>query len=127
MSTSRKKSTDAGVDPEVDATTDDAQGSASTKKTGKKSSAEDKAAARLEAHREELRRRTTPQAVKVGRDQNPRWFVPTMVGLMLAGLLWLVTTYLTGARYPLPSAGQWNIGIGFVLIMSGFLLTTRWK
>ncbi|KYH45271.1 hypothetical protein AZH51_15340 [Branchiibius sp. NY16-3462-2] len=58
---------------------------------------------------------------------NPSWWVPTMLGLMVLGLIWLVVFYLSGAKYPVPNIGTWNLAIGFVLLMSGFAMTTRWK
>jgi hypothetical protein len=60
---------------------------------------------------------------------NPRWLVPTMLGLMLAGLAWIVTYYLTSQNLglPIPALGNWNLLAGFVLIIAGFSLTTRWK
>jgi hypothetical protein len=57
---------------------------------------------------------------------NPRWLVPLMITLMVVGLLWIVATYLLNAEYPVPGIGQWNLLIGFVLIIAGFTLTTRW-
>jgi hypothetical protein len=67
-----------------------------------------------------------PPPGKSGPKPNPRWLVPVMLGLMLLGLVWIVTTYLTQSQYPIPGIGQWNLAIGFVLIISGFSLTTRW-
>lgn len=58
---------------------------------------------------------------------NPRWLVPVMLGLMIAGLVWVVVTYLSNAQFPLPGIGQWNLAVGFVLIIAGFALTTRWR
>ncbi|MEG3614054.1 MULTISPECIES: cell division protein CrgA [Isoptericola] len=60
---------------------------------------------------------------------NPRWLVPTMLTLMLAGLAWIVTYYLTSQNLglPVPALGNWNLLVGFVLIIAGFSLTTRWK
>ncbi len=60
---------------------------------------------------------------------NPRWLVPTMLGLMVLGLVWIVTYYLTssGLGLPVPALGTWNLLVGFVLIIVGFGLTTRWK
>ncbi len=68
-----------------------------------------------------------PTGSSAPRKPNPPWFVPVMVGLMILGLAWIVVTYLsTGARYPIPGIGQWNLAIGFALIMAGFGMTTRW-
>ena len=58
---------------------------------------------------------------------NPAWFVPVMLGLMLAGLLWVVTFYITSGGFPVPGIGYWNLIIGFSLMISGFLMTTRWR
>jgi hypothetical protein len=68
---------------------------------------------------------------------NPAWFAPVMLGFMLLGLIWIITFYVTGAQYPLGSGlasvnaalnlGNWNILIGFGLMMVGFVMSTRWK
>ena len=58
---------------------------------------------------------------------NPPWFVPVMLGLMLVGLLWVVTFYITAAAYPIPQINYWNLVIGFGLMISGFMMTTRWR
>ena len=59
---------------------------------------------------------------------NPRWFVPVMLGLMVIGLIWVVTYYISGAnQYPVPPLERWNLGVGFALMMAGFLMTTRWR
>ena len=59
---------------------------------------------------------------------NPPWFLPLMLGLMILGLLWVVTFYVSeGGAYPIPNIGYWNLGIGFALMISGFLMTTRWR
>ena len=58
---------------------------------------------------------------------NPPWFVPVMLGLMVLGLLWVVTFYVTAAVYPIPNFGYKNLIVGFGLMISGFLMTTRWR
>jgi hypothetical protein len=58
---------------------------------------------------------------------NPPWFVPVMLGLMLAGLVWVVTFYITSGGFPIPGVGYWNLIIGFSLMISGFMMTTRWR
>ncbi|MFV0461796.1 MAG: cell division protein CrgA [Nostocoides sp.] len=64
-----------------------------------------------------------PKAAQV----NPPWFAPVMVGLMVVGLLWTATFYITGQQYPIPSLGRWNLGVGFGLMLAGFAMTTRWR
>ena len=58
---------------------------------------------------------------------NPAWFKPVMFGLMLLGLAWILTYYISGTGWPVPPLGAWNIGVGFASMFVGFLLTTRWK
>ncbi|MEO6144263.1 MAG: cell division protein CrgA [Dermatophilaceae bacterium] len=58
---------------------------------------------------------------------NPPWFAPVMLGLMVVGLLWVVTFYVTAAKYPIPNLGYWNLGIGFGLMISGFMMTMKWR
>ena len=58
---------------------------------------------------------------------NPPWFVPVMLGLMVVGLLWVVTFYITAGLYPIPNINYWNLIIGFGLMISGFMMTTRWR
>jgi Cell division protein CrgA len=70
-------------------------------------------------------------------EPNPSWFAPVMFGFMLLGLIWIITFYVTGAQYPLGSGlnnvapalnlGNWNILIGFGVMMVGFVMSTRWK
>ena len=65
---------------------------------------------------------------------NPPWFLPVMLGLMIVGLLWVVIFYVSSAAtsssataYPIPGINYWNLGIGFGLMISGFIMTTRWR
>ena len=58
---------------------------------------------------------------------SPTWWAPVMVTLMLIGLLWVVTFYISAQKYPVPGIDSWNLGIGFAFMMVGFMMTTRWK
>ncbi|MBC7291155.1 MAG: cell division protein CrgA [Actinotalea sp.] len=58
---------------------------------------------------------------------NPPWLVPTMLTLMILGLVWIVVTYVSQTRWPIPEIGNWNLAIGFVLLFAGFGLTLRWR
>ncbi|MGC5627843.1 cell division protein CrgA [Georgenia sp. Z1344] len=60
-------------------------------------------------------------------EPSPSWWAPTMVTLMLVGLVVLLVTYLTSAAYPVPGIGNWNLAIGFGIAMIGFLMTLRWR
>ncbi|MDN5797276.1 MAG: cell division protein CrgA [Intrasporangium sp.] len=58
---------------------------------------------------------------------NPTWWAPTFVTLLILGLLWIVVYYVTEYRYPVSALGPWNLGVGFVLLMAGFIMTMRWR
>ena len=74
--------------------------------------------------------------VKVKRTGSPNWYAPTMVTLMVIGLLWVVATYLFQGKYPLlyfrsHHEHDWlangNLYVGFIIMMLGFLGLLRWK
>lgn len=70
----------------------------------------------------------TPPAAKSGPPKpNARWFVPVMVGLLLLGLAWIVTYYISRGDYPVPNIGDWNLLAGFGILLTGFVMTTRWR
>lgn len=82
----------------------------------------------------ESRRRKKPATPSVTTSEGPAlpspsppWYVPVMVALMVVGLIWIVTFYITQQQYPVPGIGLWNLGIGFGIAMVGFLMTTRWR
>lgn len=68
-----------------------------------------------------------PQVEVPEESGNAPWFVPTFVSLLVVGLVWVVTTYISQSAYPIPALGAWNLAVGFVMILAGFLMTMRWK
>ncbi|MGH8827359.1 MAG: cell division protein CrgA [Jiangellaceae bacterium] len=57
-----------------------------------------------------------------------RWVVPTMVTLLVVGLVWIVVYYLVGSDIPvIQDLGGWNLVIGMGLITGGFMTATQWK
>jgi hypothetical protein len=70
---------------------------------------------------------TPPPSKAPLRVGSPRWLAPLMVATFVLGLLWIVVYYVTQTDYPIGSIHNWNMAIGFGLIMVGFLLSTRWK
>lgn len=78
-----------------------------------------------------LRKRTdyTPptSAPKRSATTSPRWLAPAMVTCFLLGLAWIVTYYVSQARYPIPGIEAWNMAVGFAFVIAGFGLATQWK
>jgi Cell division protein CrgA len=78
-----------------------------------------------------LRRRNAftppPSSTKAVRIGSPPWLVPAMVACFVLGLAWVVVYYITQTKYPISGIGVGNMGIGFGLIIVGFVLSTRWK
>ena len=113
--------------------------SSSKKKHPERSGNPAKAAKAAKALEEESRaaaNRVSRTPKKIKDTASPRWYAPTMVTLLVIGLLWVVATYLFGGRYPLPyfaehHIGDWlyngNLYIGFLIMLSGFLGLLRWK
>jgi positive regulator of sigma E activity len=57
--------------------------------------------------------------------ESSKLYVGIMVGLMIFGLVYLIVSYISnGALFRL---GNWNLVVGFVFIIVGFAMTTKWK
>ena len=51
-----------------------------------------------------------------------------MLGLMIVGLLWLVTNYIAGDKIGfMADLGGWNFAVGFAFMIVGLLMTMRWR
>ncbi|MGH3450525.1 MAG: cell division protein CrgA [Haloechinothrix sp.] len=71
--------------------------------------------------------RKSPVKVRAQGPSHPA-YKAVMFGLMLLGLIWLVVNYLAGDKIPfLVELGNWNFAIGFALMISGLLMTMRWR
>lgn len=69
-----------------------------------------------------------PTREERGTAASGRWVAPTMVTLLLLGLVWIVVYYVAGENVPLMSdLGGWNLVIGMGLITGGFITATQWK
>lgn len=151
-----KKSSEKNSAKSAEKDKDSTKDSAASEKTGKKSKADKgskksssskkkhpersgnpaKAAKALEEESRAAANRVSRTPKKIKDTASPRWYAPTMVTLLVIGLLWVVTTYLFQGKYPLPyfvehHVGDWlfngNLYIGFLIMMSGFLGLLRWK
>lgn len=69
-----------------------------------------------------------PQKRPASSKISGRWVAPTMVTLLLLGLLWIVVYYVAASSVGFVSTlGAWNIVIGFAFIFGGLMVATRWK
>jgi formate/nitrite transporter FocA (FNT family) len=59
---------------------------------------------------------------------SPRWVVPAMLACLLLGLAWIALFYVTGGSTPFQNPiGNWNLAVGFALIIAGVMLSTKWR
>lgn len=72
--------------------------------------------------------------VKITGGPSSAWFVALFLGLMLFGLVWLMVYQLAATGLDAPAAlmwmaelGPWNYAIAFAFMISGLLLTMRWR
>ena len=70
---------------------------------------------------------SAPQASSQTYKPNPVLFKPVMFGLMIIGLFWIITFYISEGRFPVQAWESWNIVAGFGIAIIGFLMTTRWR
>lgn len=70
----------------------------------------------------------TPPPPKVTRRKvSAPWVGPAIVACLILGLAWIAVYYVTQSSIPGMSAlGAWNLVIGFVFIIGGVGLSTRW-
>jgi uncharacterized membrane protein len=69
--------------------------------------------------------RTTGRRVAAA-GQNPQWLAPTAVVLLILGLAYLVTYYISAGQLPLPIS-DWNLAVGFGVLMVGGGMLMFWK
>jgi uncharacterized integral membrane protein len=69
----------------------------------------------------------TPVKVKAG--PSPMWFVVLFIGLMLLGLVWLLVFQVDAPGFLswMADLAQWNYAIAFAFMITGLLLTMRWR
>ena len=131
-----KKSSEKKSAKSAEKGTGSKKSSSSKKKHPERSGNPAKAAKALEEESRAAANRVSRTPKKIKDTASPRWYAPTMVTLLVIGLLWVVATYLFQGRYPLPyfaehHVGDWlyngNLYIGFLIMLSGFLGLLRWK
>lgn len=80
----------------------------------------------------ESKGRSKPKSTFVARPKpkdlpNPEWWVPVFVTLLLLGLAWIVTFYISQGAWPVAKFGYFNLVAGFALLIGGFGMAMRWR
>ena len=71
---------------------------------------------------------TPPPQKTAARKASAPWVGPAIVVCLVLGLVWIVAYYLSQGSIPgLSSLGAWSLVIGFVFIIAGVTLATRWR
>jgi hypothetical protein len=68
----------------------------------------------------------TPPQRSTKAKVSPPWLVPAMLACLVVGLAWIATFYVSGQTLPISAINQWNLVVGFALIVAGVMLATRW-
>ncbi len=69
----------------------------------------------------------TPPQRSTKAQVSPPWLVPTMLACLVVGLAWIAVFYISGQTLPIKAIDQWNLVVGFALIVGGVMLATRWR
>jgi hypothetical protein len=61
------------------------------------------------------------------RKPSPTWLPVTAVSLIVVGIAWLVTFYLSQGDFPVAAWRYWNLAIGFGAMVGALGLLARWR
>ena len=68
-----------------------------------------------------------PRVTTINKRPSPVWVPVTAVVLVVFGIGWLVTFYLSTGVYPVLSWGYWNLAVGFGAMVGALAVFTRWR
>ncbi len=68
-----------------------------------------------------------PRATTASKKPSPTWVPVTAVALIVVGIGWLVTFYLSEGTLPVGSWQYWNLAIGFGAMVGALVLLARWR
>lgn len=112
---------EAGSTDEPGVGTSDTSEDAETPAARKKLQRDERRRAAKAAKAEKRERRSTDY------QPTPLWYKVVMIGLMILGLLWIITYYLFQGMVPIPGISVWNLVIGLGFMLAGLIMTTRWR
>lgn len=70
---------------------------------------------------------TPPPRPSAKSKVSPRWLVPAMLACLILGLAWIAVFYVTQGTLPVSALADWNLVVGFVFIIGGVVLSTKWR
>jgi hypothetical protein len=68
-----------------------------------------------------------PKTAESSHRPSPTWVPVLAVVLIVLGIGWLVTFYLTEGLFPVAAWGYWNLGVGFAALVLSLLVLSRWR
>jgi hypothetical protein len=68
-----------------------------------------------------------PTQPSTSRKPSPVWVPALAVTLIVFGIGWLVTFYLSEGRYPVYSWRYWNLGVGFGAMVASLAVLSKWR
>jgi Cell division protein CrgA len=68
-----------------------------------------------------------PAAGAKKKKPSPRWVPVVAVALIVIGIAWLVTYYLTQGEYPIKDITYWNLAVGFGFMVGSLAVLTQWR
>lgn len=64
---------------------------------------------------------------KKRKKPSPRWVPVVAVALIVLGIAWLVTYYMTQGAWPIASITWWNLIVGFGMLVASLGILTQWR
>lgn len=69
----------------------------------------------------------TPPPRSAKAKVSPPWLVPTMLASLIIGLVWIVVFYVSQQKWPIAAISGWNLVVGFAFLVTGVVLSTKWR
>jgi hypothetical protein len=68
-----------------------------------------------------------PAAGAKKKKPSPRWVPVLAVALIVIGIAYLVTYYMTEGKYPVEEIKYWNLAVGFGMLVGSLGVLTQWR
>lgn len=68
-----------------------------------------------------------PVSEAARRKPSPQWVPLSAVALIVGGILWLVLFYISAGTIPVQAWQNWNLVVGFGLMVASLAILSRWR